>query len=386
MKKEHEYGVLNYKYNHTNESYYYNYLQSPFCDWLVSFFPRFLAPNLITFSGFLLNIYALVSMFYLYGNDNEGPVDNSFIWTMVWTWNIYNTLDNIDGKQARRTGSGSPMGMLFDHGCDATTAILCNLMMQRICQFGNTSFGVLIMGLSLIPFYYINLEPFFTGKMVIPAWTGPEDASLYYTIICIYTGYMGAVDLWAGEVEYGFYNGRYVHLVACVVFSLEVLSVVGSTLLKLWGLRNDKRFIQNYSFVTFIAQCSFMLVLQAVWMAYVSVPGNEATFEKHLRLCQFAFGGQYLQATFRLLVANITNDKFMPYRRTHFLTWALMFVNAASIYFNNGQALMDTQNMLIFINVVTWLAVAHLTYFTLYEMKSLLKIKIFTITPKAKST
>lgn len=27
--------------------------------------------------------------------------------------------DCMDGKQARRTGSSSPLGQLFDHGCDA---------------------------------------------------------------------------------------------------------------------------------------------------------------------------------------------------------------------------------------------------------------------------
>ena len=29
---------------------------------------------------------------------------------------FYQTLDNVDGKQARRTGSSSPLGLLFDHG------------------------------------------------------------------------------------------------------------------------------------------------------------------------------------------------------------------------------------------------------------------------------
>lgn len=28
----------------------------------------------------------------------------------------YQTFDAIDGKQARRTGTGSPLGELFDHG------------------------------------------------------------------------------------------------------------------------------------------------------------------------------------------------------------------------------------------------------------------------------
>lgn len=37
---------------------------------------------------------------------------------------IYQLLDAIDGKQARRTGTGSPLGQLFDHGCDAITAFV----------------------------------------------------------------------------------------------------------------------------------------------------------------------------------------------------------------------------------------------------------------------
>ncbi len=28
-------------------------------------------------------------------------------------------LDNMDGKHARNSGTSSPLGMMFDHGCDA---------------------------------------------------------------------------------------------------------------------------------------------------------------------------------------------------------------------------------------------------------------------------
>ncbi len=34
-------------------------------------------------------------------------------------------MDAIDGKQARRTGSSSPLGELFDHGCDALSIGVC---------------------------------------------------------------------------------------------------------------------------------------------------------------------------------------------------------------------------------------------------------------------
>ncbi|KFQ39099.1 Cholinephosphotransferase 1, partial [Mesitornis unicolor] len=36
---------------------------------------------------------------------------------------IYQSLDAIDGKQARRTNSSSPLGELFDHGCDSISTV-----------------------------------------------------------------------------------------------------------------------------------------------------------------------------------------------------------------------------------------------------------------------
>jgi len=47
---------------------------------------------------------------------------------------IYQNLDNLDGKQARKTRiniyyieSSSPLGMLFDHGTDAISAFFLGM-------------------------------------------------------------------------------------------------------------------------------------------------------------------------------------------------------------------------------------------------------------------
>jgi len=40
-------------------------------------------------------------------------------------------LDAIDGKQARRTKSSSPLGQLFDHGCDSFSI---TFIVLAICQ------------------------------------------------------------------------------------------------------------------------------------------------------------------------------------------------------------------------------------------------------------
>lgn len=44
------------------------------------------------------------------------------------------TLDGIDGKHARRTGSSSPVGELFDHGLDSYSSIF--IMIYLFSLFG----------------------------------------------------------------------------------------------------------------------------------------------------------------------------------------------------------------------------------------------------------
>jgi len=48
---------------------------------------------------------------------------------------LYQTFDALDGKQARRTGTSSPLGELFDHGCDAmTTFVRCSSCWSPLCR------------------------------------------------------------------------------------------------------------------------------------------------------------------------------------------------------------------------------------------------------------
>ena len=72
-----------------------------------------LAPNLVTLLGFfciLINIIFVV----LFVPDLVGPAPPWLCYSFaagVW---MYSTMDNVDGKQARRTGSSSPLGELFE--------------------------------------------------------------------------------------------------------------------------------------------------------------------------------------------------------------------------------------------------------------------------------
>ena len=49
---------------------------------------------------------------------------------------MYQTFDAVDGKQARRTKQSSPLGQLFDHGCDAVNSNLILYLYVQTMQFG----------------------------------------------------------------------------------------------------------------------------------------------------------------------------------------------------------------------------------------------------------
>nr|CAH7757639.1 unnamed protein product [Callosobruchus chinensis] len=111
-------------------------LLQPYWNWLVSKIPIWLAPNLITILGLIINILtALILIWYSPDAKTETPR-----WALAFCalgLFIYQSLDAIDGKQARRTGTANPLGELFDHGCDSLSTVFVALSACIAIQIGN---------------------------------------------------------------------------------------------------------------------------------------------------------------------------------------------------------------------------------------------------------
>jgi len=75
------------------------------------------------------------------------------------------TLDALDGKQARRTGTSSPLGELFDHGCDALTTTLMTLTVLTSMQLGTGYIIYFLLVLSLMVFYFAQWEEYQSGVL-----------------------------------------------------------------------------------------------------------------------------------------------------------------------------------------------------------------------------
>lgn len=163
--------------------------------------PTWLAPNLITLAGFAFILLPHLVSVIAYGNETEGPVDGWFCVLTGVSFFVYNTLDNIDGKQARRTGTGSPMGMLFDHGLDATTCVVGNYPFLRMWQGGPGLPALVLVMMSTIMAYYLFLEEYYMGKLVLGQLSGPDDMGIFLSLCCFLTAYYGSEELWGRELE-----------------------------------------------------------------------------------------------------------------------------------------------------------------------------------------
>lgn len=158
---EGEENLKNFKYKGGSVGLSYDYIWSPFAQFLVNYIPKWWAPNAITFVGFIL---VIIGEIIVYSTGRLGdPLSNAQLLIFSILIFVYQTLDNIDGKQARRTGTSTALGMLMDHGCDAMSCyFLCNCVVrivgitdEKLALYG--TFTVLfIFYLSVWAQYYSN--------------------------------------------------------------------------------------------------------------------------------------------------------------------------------------------------------------------------------------
>eukprot|EP01048_Picozoa_sp_COSAG05_P012612 COSAG05_NODE_1277_length_5304_cov_5.087992_1_plen_374_part_10 len=147
---------------------------NPFWLWATELLPIWLAPNLVTFLG---TGHLLVAYYYLWPymfTPSDVLPDPAVMGLCAFCFWVYQTMDAMDGKQARRTGASSPLGQLFDHGCDAFALIVqftavhiifgCGpAVTDRRWMFANQGVNQVIFFLAQWTEYHIHVLPTAVG-------------------------------------------------------------------------------------------------------------------------------------------------------------------------------------------------------------------------------
>ena len=182
--------LIHYQYKSSDSSISYKYFMSPLCDYLVNFFPEWLAPNVITISGFFLNLlYFLITGYYTGFKGGFIPPWACFF--SAFCYFTYMVLDNIDGKQARRTKSSSALGLLVDHGTDACTTFFITCGLGAILALESIYQYILLWIMIIVPFYLNNWEEYITGVMSLPLINGINEGTFVIVFLECLTGFIG---------------------------------------------------------------------------------------------------------------------------------------------------------------------------------------------------
>ena len=244
-----------FKYKYKNDSILYGKCMSPFLDKVVNYVPNTLAPNLITLFSLMCNIIAFTIAVFDGGFDFSQPLKARTCFAIGLTQLLYQFLDNIDGKQARRTGNSTPFGMLMDHGCDIFTNIFTAYNMSRLLLVGNEdffSFSVFF-GL-LVGFYMMTYEDYKLGEMYFPPINGADEGNFAVFLIGVGCGFFG--QNWLKVVLFSSFSsltiGKIIGGIIAVGGLFAWFNLYVHTYQKKGCVENLKNFCDNMSFYSCI--------------------------------------------------------------------------------------------------------------------------------------
>lgn len=181
-------GLRSYAYKPSGYSFL-DKLHTPVWNYITNnWLPMWLAPNLITLMGLTALLAAYVAAWV------ELPEIGGFapLWLYFFSGGavfFYLHMDCLDGKQARRTRNSSPLGQLFDHGCDALAVhlvlanVACSLNFPPGWRLITSTFCI------TAPWILAHWEEYHTGIMVYGNGSiGVTEANYSVVLLHLVTG------------------------------------------------------------------------------------------------------------------------------------------------------------------------------------------------------
>ncbi|KFY82348.1 hypothetical protein V500_10608 [Pseudogymnoascus sp. VKM F-4518 (FW-2643)] len=184
--------LKSYKYSSVDESYISNYILKHYWNACVEFLPMWLAPNMVTLLGFFC-IISNVIFLVIWQPEMNGQEPSWIYYSFAFGLWAYSTMDNIDGKQARRTGTSSPLGELFDHGIDSLNCTLASLLETAAMGLGNSKAAMFTALVPCVPMFFSTWETYHTHTLYLGVINGPTEGLIIACMVMALAGHFGPV-------------------------------------------------------------------------------------------------------------------------------------------------------------------------------------------------
>ncbi len=414
-KKPHSYYILTpnavknlpeYKYDGSDRSPIYKYILSPLAAFMVDkFTPPTVAPNTITLFGLFLMFASYLNIYYhcptleqcsVETNTNEDAFPNWIFLVNGIAILCYQTLDNMDGKQARKTNSSSPLGLLFDHGCDAINSIfgsvtwinafgLSAVIPQHLAPIWIMTF------IPMFTFFVTTWEEYYTHKLDLPWINGPTEGLLLGASINFATWWYGR-SWWHGDEMFTFISS---------FLPLNVLDVLTELCSKV-GISYP---IQNYNLVVFASVLTCVrevsmkvkdivrvygiksiktllpMIVLMFWSILIVNSDNEI-FVRNERWLFHLVAMLFVEMNTRLMLDHCTGEENRPFRKVLIPFFLLHYVV-------NDRQLFGVRDVDNYIRLYTMIVFIYMVWYaktTISEICDVLNIWCFDIvTPRTRS-
>lgn len=310
LRKEHIRGFDSYKYSSVDTSPVAIYVSHPLWNWIVEFYPKWLAPNVLTLAGGILVMasYAISSLLdpsLLASADSrpDHPPMPNILWLIFAMANLSaHILDGTDGKQARRTGASGPTGELFDHGIDSWLTLPFTVTLFAIFSSSPMDFSVSPLRLQLIlhsvqlVFVVSHWEKYNTGVLFLP-WG--YDISQYALSTMYLLTYLGGYKMWKLHLFGGLTTPAEV---AELIFYFSAFASVAVSVYNI-GQAYKEGSLKQKSVWEGLRPLVPVLQLFAVSLAWAL---TTAVVARHFRLFVWSLGTIFSNIACRLIVAQMT--------------------------------------------------------------------------------
>jgi len=382
-------GFDTYKYSSKDTSPLSNYVMHPFWNQVVKLCPRWVAPNLLTFVGFLCCVghFGLLAVYDYDFRSATAPPEISnipnttagvpvpgVIWLCVaLLLFLSHTLDGIDGKQARRTGSSNPLGELFDHGLDSWATIFITGAIYSVFGRNDDGFSVPVFRMFCLfwnvyfCFLISHWEKYNTGILYLP-W-GYDFSMLSSFCLYLITA-VGGQGMWKFLLPGGISLGPLLEA------SMYVGNVGLSLPVALYNIRQSYR--EGTGKNRTLVECVRPLVSTAVamFLSFLWVthsPNN--ILEKDPRMVFYLTGTVFANICCKLIIAQMSNT------RCELLSFILAPLLLSVLFVLCVPSLSPVSEMRVLYGLSIFVTLAHIHYGTcvVQQMCTHLKIRPFHI-------
>lgn len=361
-------NLTKFQYKSTNDSIFYNNVMSPFLNKYIVYVPTWIAPNVITLMGLLSTFLSALLTFSESKFDFSKKLKTSTMFIIGINQLIYSLLDNLDGKQARRTGTSSPFGLLMDHGCDIFTSIFTAFNLSHLFLLGNDDlfsfsgfFGL------LVGFYCPTYEEYKIGEMHFGAFNGVDEGNMLVVFLGILIGFTGQDWLEqkiVGNITYG--KGMGIVIDCFIMLSLFELYKHTWDKYGIKGVLNN--FWDGLIFINVsIIPWHFIILCNTFYQEY-----------KWLILINVSL--LFARITLDIIIRVITMDK-CKFPLISIISNVLLILSLLCNYIENQKEYMQ-YNLLMVLLVGQLIEIVYFIVYRALEITNYLNIKIFTIKPK----